>query len=126
MVGTPRADLALTELYFGLTPSAIWPLLCERASPARLRWAAMTGHNLDAEAAQGLGLVDEVVADFGAVARYERALRRTSREATTLLKRATAPIGAVSVGASRTRVRLKDPEVQDRIARYLEGDTPWR
>lgn len=126
VLATPRADLALTELYFGLTPAAIWPLLCERVSPARLRWAAMTGHNVDADAALALGLVDEVVADAGAVAQYERALRRTCREATTLLKRATAPIGAVSIGAARTRVRLKDPEVQDRIARYLEGDTPWR
>jgi enoyl-CoA hydratase/carnithine racemase len=54
-----------------------------------------------------------------------RALRRTSTQAATVLKRATAPIGAVSLGAERTRVRLQHPEVKERIARFLDGGTPW-
>jgi enoyl-CoA hydratase/carnithine racemase len=125
MLATERASMALTELYFGLTPAAIWPLLCERVSMARLRWAALTGQNLDADHAAALGLVDEVVAGEDALKPCLRALRRTSTQAATVLKRATAPIGAVSLGAERTRVRLQHPEVKERIARFLDGGTPW-
>jgi enoyl-CoA hydratase/carnithine racemase len=125
VLATERASMALTELYFGLTPAAIWPLLCERVSMARLRWAALTGQNLDADHAAALGLVDEVVAGEDALKPCLRALRRTSTQAATVLKRATAPIGAVSLGAERTRVRLQHPEVKERIARFLDGGTPW-
>ncbi len=125
VLATPRADLALTELYFGLTPAAIWPLLSERVRAAPLRWAAMTGQNLGAQEAARLGLVDEVVDGIDAIERCVRALQRTSRDAIAILKRATAPMGAVSLGAERTRVRLRDPEVRGRIARFLDGGTPW-
>ena len=125
VLATSSADLALTELYFGLTPAAIWPLLSERVSAARLRWAAMTGQNLGAHDAVALGLVDQVVEGPGALEPCVRSLRRTSTGAVTVLKRATAPIGAVSLGAERTRLRLQDPEVRTRIARFLDGGTPW-
>lgn len=125
VLATRRADLALTELYFGLTPAAIWPLLSERVSAARLRWAAMTGQNLGPDEAAELGLVDEIVSGVEALEPCVRSLRRTSTSAVTLLKRATAPIGAVSLGAERTRLRLEDPEVRTRIARFLDGGTPW-
>lgn len=125
VLATASADLALTELYFGLTPAAIWPLLRERVGAARLRWAAMTGRNIGPAEAVELGLVDEVVEGPEAIEPCVRSLRRASADAITVLKRATAPLGAVSLGAERTRLRLQDPEVRRRIARFLEGDTPW-
>jgi len=125
VIATPSARFALSELLFGLVPSAIWPLLAERVSAAKLRWWALTGATLDAEAARAIGLVDEVTEAPVDLEATLAPLRRVSAAAVQALKSTTAPMGAVAIGAERTRARLETTEVRERIARFLDGGAPW-
>ncbi|MEZ4323409.1 MAG: enoyl-CoA hydratase/isomerase family protein [Myxococcota bacterium] len=125
VLATADASFALPEVWFGLVPGAIAPLLAERIRPAELRWLAMTGGTLTAAEARGIGLVDRVVDGSGAVSESLEALRRACPDALLELKRSTAPVEAVRRGAERTLERLRDPAVQARIGRFLDGEAPW-
>ncbi|GAB1646575.1 enoyl-CoA hydratase/isomerase family protein [Krasilnikovia sp. MM14-A1259] len=125
VLATTTSSFALTELYLGLTPAAIWPLLAERVPEARLRWLALTAECLGAEDAVATGLADAVASAEDLHAALRR-LRRTDLGAVRLLKESTAPLLAVAEGAERTRWRLADAEVRNRLARYRSGEPLWR
>ncbi|MCB9676331.1 MAG: enoyl-CoA hydratase/isomerase family protein [Alphaproteobacteria bacterium] len=124
VIAGPDATFALTEAWFGLLPGAILPLLAERIRPAELRWLAMSGRTLSAGRAHEVGLVD-VLGDRDAVDACLAELRRACPEAVVDLKRSTAPIEAVRLGAASTLERFGRPGVRDRIARFLDGEAPW-
>lgn len=125
VLATTTSSFCLTELYFGLTPAAIWPLLAERVPEARLRWLALTAECISADDAVAMGLAD-AIASQGDLVAIRRQLRRTDLDAVRLLKETTAPLPAVAEGAERTRRRLADPEVRSRLTRYRDGEPLWR
>lgn len=124
VVASPRASFGLSELWFGLWPAAIHPLLAERMRPTAVRWLALTGKTIDATEAQALGLVDRLGDEADAVRGLEEA-RRAEPEAVVRYKTMTAPLEAVAAGASATAQRLGHPEVRRRLRAFAEGYAPW-
>jgi len=125
VIATPRARFGLSELWFGLWPAAIHPILAERMSVARLRWLAITGRSLDVEEAMHLGLVDRGANSRDAVEVALAEIRRAEPQAVRRYKSMTAPLDAVAEGARTTLDRLAHPEVQRRMKAFSEGLAPW-
>jgi enoyl-CoA hydratase/carnithine racemase len=124
VIASERADFALTELWFGLWPAAIYPLLVERLRPAAARWLALSGRTIGAQEARRLGLVD----CEGGRAMADQAVagcRRACPEAVVHFKACTAPLDAVATGASVTAQRLRHAEVRRRLSTFAEGLVPW-
>ena len=65
-VATPDASFAFSEVRRGLTPATISPYVVAAIGPRRARALFATGARFDAEFAQAIGLVDEVVDDIDA------------------------------------------------------------
>jgi len=132
VLATPAATFALPELLFGLTPAIVLPYLAERVSVQKLRWLALSSRAIDAHTALRLGLVDEVADEADAartLAAWVRRLTRLDGGVVSLCKRMTMarPDVASNDGVALTADRLRDPEVRDRIARFLDaGEPPWR
>jgi len=127
----PAASFVLTELYFGLVPAVILPVLGERMGLARARWLAISGVTLDADAAVRLGLVDERSEDLArTLATRLKHLLRLNPEALARLKRLSAEIAgqplevALAAGVARTTVDIDGPEVASAVASYLAGELP--
>lgn len=125
VIASARADFALTEAWFGLWPAAVHPLLVERMAPAAVRRWVITGQTLDGQAALRFGLADERAESLAAADAFAVLARRASREAILAYKSATAPLDEVAAGAKVTAERLRDPEVQRRLAAFAEGFAPW-
>jgi enoyl-CoA hydratase/carnithine racemase len=134
VLATPKARFGLPESLFGLVPGTILPLLLERVRPQKLRLLALTGETIDAEQAEGLGLVDERVNDDQLERTAKAWVRRLSRsrtEAVGAWKELTARVPfdlwqAMSEGRAVTRSCVNDPEVNRRLVRYQqEGIAPW-
>lgn len=127
----PGASFILPELYFGLVPAVILPVIGERIGLARARWLALTGERLDVDAAVRLGLADERSDDptraLNARLKY---LLRISPDAVARLKRFTAeitgaPLGdALAAGVARTSADVQGPEVAAAVASFLAGELP--
>lgn len=63
----PGARFALSEARLGLVPAQIAPFVVARVGIAATRRLALTGRRIEATEALGLGLVDELLADRGAI-----------------------------------------------------------
>jgi len=130
-IAGPAASFVLTELYFGLVPAVILPVLGERMGPARARWLALSGATLDADAALRFGLVDERSDGLSATlsARLKHLLR-LNPEAVGRLKRLSAEIAgqplevALAAGVVRTSEDIEGPEVAVAVASFLAGELP--
>lgn len=125
------ASFVLTELYFGLVPAVILPVLGERMGPARARWLALSGVTLDADAAVRLGLADERSDDLPrTLAARLKHLLRLNPEALGRLKRLSAEIVgqplevALAAGVARTKIDISGPEVAAAVDSYLAGELP--
>lgn len=80
VLASPAALFALSETSLGLPPAQIAPYVAGRIGLRAARKLALTGMRLDAEAAQRLGLVDEVHAAGDALeARLQTLLKQISR-----------------------------------------------
>lgn len=125
VIASTRARFGLSELWFGLWPAAIHPLLAERVTVARLRWLAITGRTVDAQEAMTLGLVDRLGETMTSADAALREARRAEPEAVRFYKTMTAPLAAVEEGARATAERLDHPEVRRRVTLFAEGSVPW-
>jgi len=127
----PRATFGLPEALFGLIPAMVFPVLARRIGHARSRWLALSARTLTAEEAWRIGLVDEVADDLeAALDRHARRLERLDPRAMAAIKRIAA-LHASTIAAYRESAAalfhelLERPEARERIARFLEGRTPW-
>ncbi|HEY0136689.1 MAG TPA: enoyl-CoA hydratase/isomerase family protein [Nannocystis sp.] len=127
----PAASFVLTELYFGLVPAVILPVLGERMGPARARWLALSGVTLNGDTAVHLGLADERSDDFTrTLAVRLKHLLRLNPEAVGRLKRLSAEITgqplelALAAGVARTTIDIDGPEVAAAVESYLAGELP--
>jgi len=134
LIATDRATFAFPEIFLGLMPAMVLPVLRERVGPQRARWYAMSGATLTAAQGLSTGLVDRLVPDAGAA---EQALRgaikrllRASPEAVARTKAfsvETADLGlreALARGAQRTAHDVADPETAAAIEGFLDGASP--
>jgi enoyl-CoA hydratase/carnithine racemase len=134
VVADESASFALPELLLGLTPATILPLLLQRMTAQQVRLWALQGTTHDAQAAQRVGLVDEVVrvgeAD-AATRRWARALRRAQPGALAQFKRLLAEEGrqeaAIRRGQVLTTSALGDEAVLGPLRAFLQtGTPPWQ
>lgn len=128
VVATPDASFNLTELLFGLTPSIVFAALSDRLTPQRLRAIALTSERIDAQRAHAIGLVDAVggIDDAHATLRsWIGRLRRVDPGVVSTWKHMTVrPADREAV--RRTLDRLREPDVRERLARFVEsGEPPW-
>ncbi len=131
VIAGPRASFRLPELFLGLIPAVVLPVLAERTGPARARVLALTGDMLDGGAALRMGLVDECSDDPArSLAARIKYLLRCSPDAVTRLKRFSAAIAglaipdALAAGVARTSRDVARPEVRAAMAGILAGELP--
>lgn len=62
-IGTPRVKMALSEVRLGLVPAVIGPYVVRTIGPRQARRYFQTAELMDADTAQRLGLLHEVVAE---------------------------------------------------------------
>jgi enoyl-CoA hydratase/carnithine racemase len=89
VVASRGASFGLPETLFGLVPAIIAPVLLQRMTPQKLRFLALSSHAVDADQAQKIGLVDEVVDESelaGAVEKLARHFGRSDPLAVPVLK----------------------------------------
>jgi enoyl-CoA hydratase/carnithine racemase len=135
VLATPRSTFGLPELLFGLVPAIVLPVLLERVPAQRLRLLALRAHSLTAVEARALGLVDDVVDPEmlqRATGRWIRTLSRPHPHALALLKRYTAEVPRLGLGAGLERGarlttrRLRDADVLAGARRFGDGEVaPW-
>lgn len=129
VVATRRASFQLPEVFAGLIPAVALPWVRRRVGPTRARLLAMGGPPLDAAAALGAGLCDELADDLdGAAARHLARWRRADPGALARARALGDPAPSpAQVAAALTSVRaLLDAEgTRPRLARLVDGDAPW-
>lgn len=131
VIAGPRASFRLPELFLGLIPAVVLPVLAERTGPVRARALALTGEAIDGAAAERIGLVDERTDDPArCLAARVKYLLRCSPDAVTRLKRFSAAIAglalsdALAAGVARTSGDVARPEVRAAVAGFLAGELP--
>ena len=131
VIAGPAATFALPELFFGLIPAVVLPVIAERVGLARARWLALSGETLHVAEALRLGLVDERSDDVSlTLAARLKYLLRCSPVAVARLKRFSADIAgeplpaALAAGVARTAADVAGPEVAAAVASYLAGELP--
>jgi methylglutaconyl-CoA hydratase/polyketide biosynthesis enoyl-CoA hydratase PksH len=138
VIASRAATFAATEALIGLIPAVISPFLARRMGYARLRYLALSTLVLDAQQAQGLGLVDEVVegAMAAALKRQLQRLLRSSPAALAEIKRYTRELqerehaqGAnlaqqCGFATAALRTWLARPGVLEGVREFAAGGTP--
>jgi enoyl-CoA hydratase/carnithine racemase len=135
VVASRGASFGLPETLFGLIPAIIAPVLLQRLTPQKLRFLTLSSHAVDADQAQKLGLVDEVVDESelsSAVEKLARHFGRSDPLAVPVLKqfveevRAGLLAEALGRGATMTAGLLRQDRVRIAINKYfLEAIPPW-
>jgi len=131
VIATPRADFSLPEVFLGLIPAMVYPVLARRVGVPRARWLALGAASLSAEEALRMGLVDQVTEDLeGALEQCGRRLLRADPRALAEVKLLVAEHYGVSESyrsdASARFGRLfASPETRSRLARFGGGESPW-
>lgn len=135
LASAARATFGLPELALGILPAMVLPVLLERMPLQKARLLALS-ETVDAERAEALGLVDQVVRapetlDHAVTAVVRRALRFRP-ESVRALKRlcdelAGLPRGeALALTAWRSAELVTDETIHDAIAGFLDGEPlPW-
>jgi len=87
---TETSHFGLSEVYFGLIPAYVFPLLLERIPFKKARYMAISARKIDAGEAHTIGLVDEVVPGDSLMKKVSEYLQRilfSSPDAISLVKR---------------------------------------
>ena len=124
VIATPSARFGLPEALFGLVPGMVLPVLLDRMPRQKARWLALTCHTHTASEAQGLGLVDQLVADDqleSAVRTAIKVLSRARSSAVASLKR-NFDEAAIALGAQETTRLLRIPEVAAAMRAFVAGE----
>lgn len=123
-----QATFALPEALFGLIPATVLPYIARRVGVARARWLAISTQTISAADALRFGLVDEVVDDLeAALTRYARRFELLDPRSIADIKELTAALAPTAPADAEVRLErlLASVGTRERIARFLEGDTPW-
>lgn len=134
VVATRDSSFAFPEIFLGLMPAMVLPVLRERVGHQRARWFAMSGASLSATESHAVGLVDALAEDAGQAEKFVRAaikvLLRAAPEAVARTKAfsvETADLGlreSLARGAQRTAHDVSDPETAAAIQTFLDGASP--
>jgi len=134
VLATPRSSFALSEVLFGLTPAAIFPLVVERVLVQKAKLMALCGTSYSAAEAHALGLVDALAPEGdldGTIKRWVRLVARGESGAVGRLKRLSSGASrseledAIERGAAETLRALATPAVRARISAFEAGDVGW-
>ena len=137
VLATRDARFGFTEVKLGILPSVISPFVLAKIGEGQARALFSTGERFDAERAQRIGLVHEIVADEAALdARIEELVGELSSAAPAALRAAKAlvrDLRGVSPDEARAltteriaRLRTADEGVEG-LAAFLEKRPPaWR
>ncbi|MGH8225214.1 MAG: enoyl-CoA hydratase/isomerase family protein [Gammaproteobacteria bacterium] len=133
-VGTPRAKMALSEVKLGLVPAVIAPFVVRAIGPRQARRWFQTAEIMDADAAQVIGLLHEVVAEDqldARVAEFVDSLLAAGPEALTAAKRLVAMTSEADAETLKRRtaeliaqLRVSE-EGQEGLAAFLEKRKPY-
>lgn len=135
VLATPGATFALPEGLFALAPAVIAPILLGRVTPAQFRRLALTAESIPANAAQTIGIVDDIVADEALTQRVRRIAARLARVhprtkgiVLEAVRGARASTLAASIqwGVDETSRASQSADAVERITRFLEGGAPWQ
>ena len=130
-----QATFMLPEVIIGMIPALITPFLLRRMPLAHVRYLTLSSRSLDASAAKGFGLVDEV-ADAGGEALthlLERQLQRLFRSSPAALAASKHYFQQLEQGqlAQQTTLArreldawLAQPEVAAGLQSFVEGFSP--
>ncbi len=124
-IATRDAQLGFPEVNLGLLPGGGGTQRAPRLiSPGRARWLAMSGERIDAERAEGWGLVEFVVDDLDeGIARYAEPLDRQSPHAIRQIKallRQTRDARSDDREAHAFAACLASDDGQEGVAAFLE------
>ncbi|OKI48959.1 enoyl-CoA hydratase/isomerase family protein [Micromonospora sp. CB01531] len=128
LIAGRQATFRLPEVFYGLLPAMITPVLSRRIGEHRVFRMSLLAEPLDAQAAESAGLVDMVADDpHQAVRRLMAAIARTDRDTVQQLKAShrllfsVAPDYGLYAGQLLAR-RLDDPKVRQRIDRLRANE----
>lgn len=134
VVATTDAIFGFTETRLGILPAVIGPFVLAKIGETHARAVFPTGQRFDAERAQRMGLVHEIVADEVALeARIEELLGElaaagptAARAAKALVRelRGLSPADAATLTVRRTAERRTSPEGQEGLRAFLEKRPP--
>ncbi|MGH8426400.1 MAG: enoyl-CoA hydratase/isomerase family protein [Gammaproteobacteria bacterium] len=135
-VGTPRAKMALTEVKLGLAPAVIAPYVVRVIGARQARRWFQTAEIMEADAAQAIGLLHEVVAEDqldARVATFVDSLLAAGPQALAASKQLVAMTSEANKSALDTlkrqtveliaRLRVSE-EGQEGLAAFLEKRKP--
>jgi methylglutaconyl-CoA hydratase len=137
VLATSDATFGFTEVKLGILPSVISPFVLAKIGESQARALFSTGERFDAERAQRIGLVHEVLPDEAALdARIEELVGELSSAAPAALRAAKAlvrDLRGVSADEARAltteriaRLRTADEGIEG-LAAFLEKRPPtWR
>jgi enoyl-CoA hydratase/carnithine racemase len=137
VIGTPETTFEMAEVLFGIVPANVLPfLLGSRLTIQKARYLILTAKKVAADEALRLGLLDEVAAPD----ELEKTLKATFKRLLTFSPKALAETKSLTRSLDGRDVQrhieltkktlvalLSDPETQQAIEGFLEGDLPaWR
>ncbi|MCL4488244.1 MAG: enoyl-CoA hydratase-related protein [Chloroflexi bacterium] len=131
VLASPRASFSLPETIMGLIPATVFPYVARRMGVAQARMLALGASPLNAVDALKFGLVDQVTEDLeSALRQHARRLIRADARATAALKALVADhYGSFAAyqreAIARFSALAESESTRERIARFLEGETPW-
>ncbi|HTV71495.1 MAG TPA: enoyl-CoA hydratase-related protein [Rhizobiaceae bacterium] len=134
VIATEDAKFALTETALGIVPAQIAPLIVERIGTATARRIMLTAARLDAEAAQKLGLADQIVPNGAAFDAAEKAIRaeviRCAPDANALTKSLVLQTlflpgsSMIDFAAERFATAMLGDEAKEGISAFVEKRKP--
>lgn len=131
VIASPRARFVLPETLMGLIPATIFPYVARRIGVSRARLLSLGSRPLAPAQALEFGLVDEIADDLS-VALYHHVKRfaKMDRRALAAMKTLVAthfppPRDYNAEAALRFRQLAMSEETRARIARFVQGDSPW-
>jgi polyketide biosynthesis enoyl-CoA hydratase PksH len=129
------ATFGLSEVYFGLVPAYVFPLLLERVAFKKARYLAISSRKIDAREALSIGLADDVVPSHAMKRTLKEYLQRilfSSPEAISLVKRYSDTLleQELSSALGKARIQLesllKNKKNLDAIKAFQAGEPlPW-
>lgn len=134
LVGTETATFEMAEVFFGIIPANVLPLLQGmRTTPARARSLVLSARKLTAHEALAAGLLDDVVAEEALEKTVKDLFKRLCSFSPTALaaaKRLTAELSGIDLKAQfeltkKTLISLlQEKKTQEAIDDFLEGGMP--
>lgn len=135
VLATENASFGLSEVFFGLIPAYVLPLLLERVPFKKARYLALSARRIKADEAHTIGLVDEVIPAAQSRAKlreYRQRLLFSSPDALGLVKSYTDTLLTADLKRAMLKARIQlekllmDKQTITTIREFQEGGSmPW-